>query len=391
MLASRKSISDKRPESKRVPELDGLRGLAILLVILHHRFPDHGLLRRIGEAGWIGVDLFFVLSGYLITGILLDAVGKPYYYRNFIARRTLRIFPLYYLCLVLFIAATRLSANAELWNSLQRWGGAGWFAFYLGNFRIAWVNAMPPIFSLTPLWSLQVEEQFYVLFPLVVSLLSIQNLRRMLVGCVIAAPLLRICLTLFVPGSAEACYVLMPCRMDALALGALLAASSHSRPALFPNGFFMRLGGAMGGIAILVAVFFGWLDLHSPFVRSVGYSMIDLVFAVVLATVISLPGSNLTALLRQRPLVYTGKISYGLYLLHVPASWIALKTISRLASTDVQRYWIVSIPITFAASFLAAAISWRFLEGPMVRLKERVTATFQLAAEGKAIFSPASN
>jgi peptidoglycan/LPS O-acetylase OafA/YrhL len=172
--------------------------------------------------------------------------------------------PTYYLCLVLFIVATRLSANAELWNSLKRWGGAGWFAFYLGNFRIAWVNAMPPIFSLTPLWSLQVEEQFYVLFPLVVSLLSIQNLRRMLVGCVIAAPLLRVCLTLFVPGSAEACYVLMPCRMDALALGALLAASSHSRPPLFPNGFFMRLGGAVGGIAILAAAFFGWLDLHSP-------------------------------------------------------------------------------------------------------------------------------
>ncbi len=153
----------------------------------------------------------------------------------------------------------------------------------------------------------------------------------------------------------------------------------------------MRLGGAVGGIAILAAAFFGWLDLHSPFVRSVGYSMIDLVFAVVLATVISLRGSNLTALLRQRPLVYTGKISYGLYLLHVPASWIALKTISRLAPTDVQRYWIVSIPITFAASFLAAAISWRFLEGPMVRLKERVTSTFQLAAEAKAVFSPASN
>jgi len=111
----------------------------------------------------------------------------------------------------------------------------------------------------------------------------------------------------------------------------------------------------------------------------------------VLATVISLPGSNLTALLRQRPLVYTGKISYGLYLLHVPASWIALTTISRLVSTDVQRYWIFSIPITFAASFLAAAISWRFLEGPMARLKERVTSTLRPAAESKALFSSASN
>ena len=87
----------------RVTELDGLRGIAILLVLLHHLWPTKGALShlgRISEAGWIGVDLFFVLSGYLITGILLDSAGRPHYYRNFIVRRTLRIFPLYYLFLL---------------------------------------------------------------------------------------------------------------------------------------------------------------------------------------------------------------------------------------------------------------------------------------------------
>ena len=110
---------------KRVPELDGLRAFAILGVILFHCYPSEGWLswsRFAGEAGWMGVDLFFVLSGYLITGILLDTVHRPHYYRNFITRRTLRIFPLYYLCLILLTAATLLSRTG-LWTEMREWGG----------------------------------------------------------------------------------------------------------------------------------------------------------------------------------------------------------------------------------------------------------------------------
>jgi peptidoglycan/LPS O-acetylase OafA/YrhL len=105
--------------SQRVLELDGLRAFAILPVILNHCYPFEGWLSNIGKTGWIGVDLFFVISGYLITGILVDTVGRPHYYKNFIARRTLRIFPLYYVCLVLFVIATKFAHN----TSLQKWGG----------------------------------------------------------------------------------------------------------------------------------------------------------------------------------------------------------------------------------------------------------------------------
>jgi peptidoglycan/LPS O-acetylase OafA/YrhL len=97
------------PVSARVPELDGLRGIAILLVLLFHFTPTAGplfFLAHVFQAGWIGVDLFFVLSGYLITGILVDSVGRAHYYRNFIIRRALRIFPMYYACLALYAVLT---------------------------------------------------------------------------------------------------------------------------------------------------------------------------------------------------------------------------------------------------------------------------------------------
>src|ERR1039458_4652577 len=202
-------LGTSRPN--RVPELDGLRAFAILPVIFHHVYPFGGLFAWtgfFGEAGWIGVDLFFVLSGYLISGILMDSVDRPHYYRNFIIRRSLRIFPLYYLCLGLFsLAAWRGSGPA--WAEMQRWG-IGWFVVYLGNFRAAWLHTTPPIFSFVPLWSLQVEEQFYLLFPFVVLLLSRRNLRRFLSACVVAALLFRLFLLFFVPGSGLARQFLLP-------------------------------------------------------------------------------------------------------------------------------------------------------------------------------------
>ncbi len=372
-------VSQASRPSHRVEELDGLRAFAILPVILHHCYPYDGWLRGlafIGEGGWIGVDLFFVLSGYLITGILLDTVKRPHYYRNFIARRTLRIFPLYYLCLALFTVATKLSPAS--WAALQAWGGVSWFFIYLGNIRAAWVNDLPPVFAFAPLWSLQVEEQFYLLYPLVVAVLSIQNLRRFLIGFAIAAPLLRLSLVLFVPNSAEACYVLMPCRMDALALGGILAIMVRSPSGIAPFRVQVRFASIIGA-AVVVVMFLVALQYQRfgtaflPFMRSIGYSVIDITSAAILSFIVLSPTSKLAAVLRWRPLVYTGQIAYGLYLLHGPASWIARKLIALLTTVTVEPHSALSIPITFAASFIAAGLSWRFFESPMLALKERFT------------------
>lgn len=373
------SASQTTPRPKRVAELDGLRAFAILPVILYHCYPRQGWFRWIGfagEAGWIGVDLFFVLSGYLITGILLGTVDRPHYYRNFITRRTLRIFPLYYLCLVLFTVATKLSGSGP-WEAMQDWGGVGWFVVYLGNIRVAWTGQYPPIFSFIPLWSLQVEEQFYLLYPLVIWLLARHNLRRFLVGCVVAAPVLRICLLLFVPDSGTACHVLTPCRMDALALGGLVAIIARLPSRLQPSYAKLRLAAAIGGAIALGTYVFaqsGFLGTSKDlFMNSIAGSLIDIPCAALLAFVVLGPSSTLVRVLRWRTLVYTGQIAYGLYLLHGPASWLARTLFRLITGIEIPGHSAAAIPLTFLASFVAAGLSWRYFESPILGLKDRFT------------------
>ncbi len=325
----------------------------------------------------MGVDLFFVLSGYLITGILLRSVKEKNGYRNFLARRALRIFPLYYLCLALFTVVATCRADQASWNAMKAWGGVGWFFVYLGNIHAALTNSLPPVLSFATLWSLQIEEQFYLLFPIAVALMSARNLLRFLIGCSLAAPILRSSLVLFAPHSSLAGYVLMPCRMDALALGGILAIlfspsgqrprASHARHAFLISG------------AIAAGIFCAGLwnrhggDSYDPVMGSIGYSVIDFACTSLLCWILLSPSSNLTRILRARPLVYTGQIAYGLYLLHEPASWLARKLLG-----NVETHSVLSVPITFAASFIAAGLSWRFFESPLLALKDR----FQVRESG---------
>lgn len=358
---------------RRVRELDGLRAFAILPVILFHCYPEHGPLRwlyPIGAVGWIGVDLFFVLSGYLITGILLDAVGTRHYYRNFIARRTLRIFPLYYLCLVLFTLAVWLNGSPASWEALRKWGGPNSFFFYAGNIRSVVEKEFPPVLSFVPLWSLQVEEQFYLVYPLIVWLLPVRRLRRFLIACVLVAPVCRLLIVIFRPEYSLSCYVLMPCRMDALSLGGLVAVMIRSgKPRLSLAGWRWMVA---IGIAMVVATFsIGGCQFWDPLNQSIGYSVIDATFASLLALILSCPTGRLIDFLCWQPFVYIGQISYGMYLLHVPAARIGRAVLSVV--TPVEPQSALAAAVMFGASILAASISWRFFESKLLVLKDRFT------------------
>jgi peptidoglycan/LPS O-acetylase OafA/YrhL len=167
-----------------VRELDGLRGIAILLVLLAHGTAKAvsataalqialslpmAVLHCVSTRGWVGVDLFFVLSGYLITGILLDTAGRPHYYRNFITRRAFRILPLYYtFLLVCLIPALHVSKELLLWHAL-----------YAGNIQNFLADNFGP-YCISPLWSLQVEEQFYLLYRWLVKSVRATTLARLL-------------------------------------------------------------------------------------------------------------------------------------------------------------------------------------------------------------------
>ncbi|HWE48656.1 MAG TPA: acyltransferase [Bryobacteraceae bacterium] len=382
----------RREPSKRLAELDGLRALAILPVIFNHVNPTEGWWRWtsvFGQAGWMGVDLFFILSGYLITGILLDTVDGKHYYRNFIVRRTIRIFPLYYLCLVIFTLSIRLSASSR--EAMNMWGGAGWFFAYLGNIRSSWTNVMPPVFSFGPLWSLQIEEQFYLFYPIVVLCLSRSNLRRFLISCVVAAPLLRVSLLLFSTNTGVARYVLTPCRMDSLALGglvALLVRSPWRSTLTFAQASAWALAAATGTFLVCAVTGPDW---GSPLMSTVGYTLVDITCALLLTLVVLWPSSPLAKWLRWRPLVYTGTIAYGLYLLHGPASWLMRSLIGRVTGFQIGGHSLLSVPITYVSAYIAAGLSWHFFESPILRLKAHFSgqsATEESPAGGRSALPP---
>ena len=349
--------------------MDGLRGIAILLVLGFHYKPATGpltFLTGFFASGWIGVDLFFVLSGYLIAGILLDCVGRRHYYRDFVVRRSFRIFPLYYACLVLYCVLCYLGGLINVRDFLTN-GSAWWYLIYLGNIQTFLQNSWPGAAILTPLWSLQVEEQFYLSFPLVVKL-GRRKLAWILAGCVIGAPLLRVALTLFLPQNTMGVYTLTPCRMDALAMGGLVALAAREWPARLKGRWIGWLT-AVSAIAVVVFCIL-WIDTPwSLAMRTVGFTALDLAFTGVLMMLIGWRQPLLLRLCRMRILVWVGTISYGLYLLHLPARVISRRWLAPLLGIGPSgsRAFFVNIGLAIAMAW----VSWAFFESPILRLRER--------------------
>jgi len=221
----RKSGSDRF-----IPELDGLRGIAILLVMIHRVYP-----RAAGdtpwpiEAGWIGVDLFFVISGFLIAGILIDSRGDAQYFRNFYARRVLRIFPLFYLLVGGMLIAFPLLGHRQF---LQDAGSPLWYLLQPGNVPEGPLGPNPPYWP-GPVRSLAIEEQFYWAFPLPVPAVAPQRLARWLFAFAALALVARIATTIALPDRERVQYPFTPCRLDTI-------------PAGYPPGVLTRHAARLG-------------------------------------------------------------------------------------------------------------------------------------------------
>ncbi len=359
-----------------IRELDGLRGIAILFVLLHHFWPASGPLSPyapIAHLGWIGVDLFFVISGFLITGILLDTRKDEGYFRNFYARRTIRIFPLYYL----FVAAVFLvipafqSGPYGQTTFLRESGSPLWYLAYLGNVREA-ITGHEPAYFVGPLWSLSIEEQFYLVFPLLVSLLSTARLKQVLVGAILAAPVFRLVMLFLVPHNERIEYLATPSRMDEICWGGLLALVLRTEKIRIDRSVVSA--GMAGMIALLVLAFrTGGLDRLLPFGRVVGYSLVALTFASVVLWAVTHQGRLETALLRARPLRYLGKICYGVYLLQRPAEVFLVKVVEKLhLAVDAESPLLLLAKC--ATTIGVASASWYLFEGPLLRFKGRFTS-----------------
>jgi peptidoglycan/LPS O-acetylase OafA/YrhL len=344
-----------------IPELDGLRGIAILMVMVHRFWPrtGTGVMADAAGAGWIGVDLFFVISGFLITGILLDTKGEPGFFKNFYARRVLRIFPLYYL----FVGAVLVAFSSPEFR--ENAGSPIWYLVFLGNIPESLLGHDVP-YWLAPVWSLAIEEQFYLTFPWLVAAVSRERLAKILVGMMIAAPVIRFAFLLVFPEQERIQYLFTLCRIDTIAIGCLLAVAARAIDVERYRPWLVRLAGIGFVIAAVIALVTG-LDRTTLFGRTFGYSVVAIGCASMLALVLLARDAVATTPLRWAWLRYFGKLCFGLYLLHRPADTI----VGALADRAGFDHDIWLIPAKLAFALLLATISWFLLEKRFMALKDR--------------------
>lgn len=371
---------------KHVSTLDGIRGIAILMVLgIHFAYsgalpeppPRFLSLFHFLVFGWMGVDLFFVLSGFLITGILLDTIAAPNYFKSFYARRTLRIFPIYYLVIVLVLCLTPFALRfPALFPYLPGYPLIAASFFYMQNWWMAF-HPMAPRVVIGDYWSLGVEEQFYLLWPLIVFKLSRRNVTRLCIAICLATPVLRLVLYRHDPESFLV-FVSTLTRMDTLLWGALAAIAVRTtgllqklEPWLTPLAFTCA--------AAMLIIDFPLHELYSRalFTQSIGYTLIAIGFAAFLLKGYLADGTTslLARFLNSKVLRGFGRYSYGIYIFHA-------FFLTAMRVTLGERTWyghslprsallaVLFLAITYGTAFA----SFHLYESRFLRLKSRFKA-----------------
>jgi peptidoglycan/LPS O-acetylase OafA/YrhL len=345
------------------PALDGIRGLAIALVFLYHCSTLEADLFFEVYPGWAGVDLFFVLSGLLITGLLLDAKGSPRYYRDFVVRRGLRIFPLYYATLAVIFAGIAIGNATNLKSLLPV---QGYFWSYIPNLLYAFHGWPVPTMMLNHFWSLGVEEQFYLLWPLPVMLLGARKLAWVCVGGIVLSIGLRV-LHPVMPFA----YVFTAARFDGLLLGALVAIGLRHAPDLLVRLRPWALAAGLLGMTV-VLVRERSLDMTTPTMMMVGYAAIGLFFAwLVSGTFVEdRTGDRLRAWFRAPVLRTLGQYAYGLYVFHNVLWWtLHLALVRKLAG--VPGGAVIAYLIFLVVLVALVVGSYHLYEKRFLALKDR--------------------
>ncbi len=357
------------------PELDIVRFFAFLMVFVHHAIPHEPafwtkfgiveplarVIGGIGSMGAFGVDVFFALSAYLITELLLREKQQcgEVDVRAFYVRRILRIWPLYFVFLAFAAALHWIIPGQHI-----GWRAGLAFTFLAGNWWIVFQGF--PSSIIFPLWSISIEEQFYLTWPAVVRRISIRGMSAFAVGMLAIATLTRIYLGAHHAGETQVwCNTLA--RLDPIALGILAAILLRGRtPNLQPLARVALVVGGLAGIALAANY---WMVKFDPLAASsmvLGYPAAALGSVALLIAVL-----NGHAMLRKSVLVYLGRISYGLYVFHVLGLMISDYVVHD-QTASLGRY-VLRVSVALAATIGLAAASYRWLETPFLQIKQRFT------------------
>jgi len=367
------------PVGSYIPELDGLRAVAIAGVLLFHlHVPGFSL-------GWAGVPLFFVISGFLITRILLGTREKPFYFRNFYVRRSLRIFPIYYLTLMAVFGLLAVTGPHSRVHELL--AGTSTRPLALLPWYVSYLQTIPQIQShyqvipmLSHTWSLAIEEQFYWIWPFVVAFARPKYLPVALVLLFALGPISRAIVMQRTTNEGYLVGTLFD-QLDCLTIGGLLAwmvASRWSRSRLERIGkVWLGVGAAALTYLILKSGYtafwtpptFVWMP-HNIFL----FTAMAFLFGGLVALCVS--GSRLTSWLAARPLIQVGKVSYGIYLYHIFVFFVVSSVFARIhrgITLAIDPWRIALILCSIASAYIVALVSWKFIEAPAIALKSRFT------------------
>ncbi len=400
-----------------IPALDGVRGLAILVVmgchfvwIMNELSPPPDKISKIGielmKTGRYGVDLFFVLSGFLITGILFDAKSERHYFRNFYARRTLRIFPLYYAVLLLMFVIAPLFVSLNSPGEQRIIENQWWLWGYLSNMKAAFAG--PGFFQEDRLWmghfwSLAIEEQFYLVWPLVILLLS---RRAAMVTCAVmifGVPLLRVAMMRAFDVNAALYFTFS--KVDTLALGALLALTARSPGGLVRYARLAPYAFVLCGMLLAPLLFIKWpkATLMGAVSESAKLSIICFFCGSLLVLAVSSTPRQIFGWVFTLPIMrFFGKYSYGLYIFHELLAPLFNGPLGiRSLDARLGLGWHVSLLLHILLAGLisvgVALLSWHLMEKHMLKLKrffEHAPAPKSLTHEPRAVdpaLAPASS
>lgn len=360
----------------RIQALDGVRGVAITMVLLFHAFAGvlpHNPFLKVVQTFWVGVDLFFVLSGYLITKLLLEARESPRYFINFYLRRTLRIFPAYYFTLALIFWVFPLISKPLRDSNFER--AAPYLVLHLQNWIMAIHGTRLPWLGMDHLWSLAIEEQFYLAWPLLVYLTPKTTLPRLCIIIFALAVIGKFLLYLLGAPSLTP-YTATITRLDPLVAGAWVAAISAS-----PTPKLTRIAKSLFPFALVLLITILW-HRFGPGVSGKTVAFITPLVAILFAMLIWAIrtenwGGKSHSPLTFAPLVWLGRYSYGIYLLHWPIyvtlnQWVQVGPWGAGSAWNIHAMVIIGVA-DIILSLIAARLLFELIESPALKLSARLT------------------